>query len=90
MKMKSQLTIAALLFAGLLASGCSQQQAAGEQTAQQAAAPAAEAPKAPAAAPKAPAAPKGPVVPKVKAKGKFKGAVKQGAAEAAAMKQYKK
>ena len=90
MKMKSQLTIAALLFAGLLASGCSQQQAAGEQTAQQAA-PAAEAPKAPAAAPKAPAAaPKGPVVPKVKAKGKFKGAVKQGAAEAAAMKQYKK
>ena len=32
MNMKSQIAIAGLLFAGLLASGCSQQQAAGEQS----------------------------------------------------------
>ena len=40
MKMKSQLTLAALIMAGLLATGCSQQQAAGSQ--QQQAAPATE------------------------------------------------
>lgn len=87
MKMKSQLAVATLLFAGLLASGCSQQQAAGGDSAaaQQTAAPAE---KAPAAAP-APAA-KAPVVPKVKAKGNYKGPVKQSAADAAAMEQHKK
>jgi PBP1b-binding outer membrane lipoprotein LpoB len=87
MKMKSQFAIASLLFAGILASGCSQQQAAGEQTtsAQQTAA----APAAP-VAPVAPVAPIAPVVPKVKAKGNYKGPVAQDAASAAAMQQYKK
>ena len=87
MNMKSQIAIVGLLFAGLLASGCSQQQAAGEQStgsAQQTAeaAPAATAPVAPAA--------KAPMVPKVKAKGNYKGPVAQDASAAAAMQQYKK
>jgi len=82
MKMKSQFAIAALLFAGLLGSGCQQQQASGEQTAS--AQQTAEVP----AAPAAPAA--APVVPKVKAKGNYKGPVAQDAASAAAMQQYKK
>ena len=80
MNMKSQIAIAGLLFAGLLASGCSQQQAAGEQStgsAQQ-------------TAEAAPVAPVAPVVPKVKAKGNYKGPVAQDAAAAAAMQQYKK
>lgn len=93
--MKSQLTIAGLLFAGLLATGCSQQQAAGGQ--QQTAAP--ETPAAPAApaAPVAPAHPvapvrpaPAPVVPKVKAKGNYKGPVAMDPASKAALQQYQK
>ncbi len=92
MKMKSQLTIAGLLFAGLLATGCSQQQAAGGQ--QQTAAP--ETPAAPATpvAPAHPVAPvrpaPGPVVPKVKAKGNYKGPVAMDPASKAALQQYQK
>jgi PBP1b-binding outer membrane lipoprotein LpoB len=89
MKMKSQFAIAGLMFAGLLASGCSQQQAAGSQqlTGQQtqAAEPApapAPAVVAPAPRPMQPA----PVMPKVKAKGKYKGPI----AVNPAMKQYQK
>jgi len=88
MTMKSQFAIAGLIFAGLLASGCSQQQAAGSQ--QTAAAPAPVA--APAAAPvrHAPAAPtrRAPVVPHVKAKGNYKGPVAMDNASKAAMQQY--
>ena len=91
MKMKSQLTIAGLLFAGLMATGCSQQQAAGGQ--QQTAAPEAPAapaaPAAPHAAPVRPAAP-APVVPKVKAKGNYKGPVAMNPASKAALQQYQK
>ncbi len=92
MKMKSQFAIAGLLFAGLLATGCSQQQAAGSQ--QQQAAP--EAPAAPAPAPVAPVAPAprpvapAPVVPKVKAKGNYKGPVAMDPASKAALEQYQK
>lgn len=96
MNMKSQIAIAGLLFAGLLASGCSQQQAAGsqqtasaQQTQQAAETPVevAPAPVAPAPAPVAPAP--APVVPKVKAKGNYKGAVMMDPASAAAMDAYK-
>ena len=79
MNMKSQIAIAGLLFAGLLASGCSQQQAAGEQSTGSAQQTAEAAPAA-----------KAPMVPKVKAKGNYKGPVAQDAAAAAAMQQYKK
>lgn len=94
MNMKSQIAIAGLLFAGLLASGCSQQQAAGEGQSTSVAQQTAEAAAPAAAAPAAPAAPvaaaPAPVVPKVKVKGNYKGPVAQDAAAAAAMEQYKK
>ena len=90
MNMKSQIAIAGLLFAGLLASGCSQQQAAGEQStgsAQQTAADVVT----PAAEKVAPATRVvTPVVPRVKAKGNYKGPVAQDAAAATAMQRYKK
>lgn len=92
MKMKSQLTVAGLLIAGLLATGCSQQQSAGGQqvSATPAPAPAAEpAPVAPAPAPVVRPAP-APVVPKVKAKGNYKGKVQMDPASQGAMQQYQK
>ncbi|WP_154724441.1 hypothetical protein [Thiothrix nivea] len=90
MKMKSQMAIAGLLFAGLLATGCSQQQSTGgQQVAEPEPAPA-PAPVAPAPAPApAPVAP-APVVPHVKAKGNYKGPVSMDPASAAAMQQYQK
>jgi PBP1b-binding outer membrane lipoprotein LpoB len=89
MKMKSQFAIAGLMFAGLLASGCSQQQSAGSQqlTGQQA--QAAEPAPAPAPVVVAPAPrpmQQAPVMPKVKAKGNYKGPI----AVNPAMKQYQK
>lgn len=87
MKIKSQVAIAGLLFAGLLATGCSQQQSTGGQQVTEA--PAA----APVAAP-APVAPvrqaPAPVVPKVKAKGNYKGPVAMDPASQGAMQQYQK
>ncbi|WP_093068607.1 hypothetical protein [Thiothrix caldifontis] len=86
MKIKSQVAIAGLLFAGLLTTGCQQM---GQQTSQQAA------PEAPAVvAPAAPVAPvrqaPAPVVPKVKAKGNYKGPVVMDPASQGAMQQYQK
>ncbi len=97
MKMKSQFAFAGLLFAALLASGCSQQQAAGSQqtsSAQQATEAPVETAPAPVQAAPAPApAPvrvqPAPVVPKVKAKGNYKGAVQMDPASAAAMDAYR-
>ncbi len=85
MKIKSQVAIAGLLFVGLLATGCQQQSA--QQTAEvpaaaPAPAPAAQAPVAPVR--QAPA----PVVPKVKAKGNYKGPVAMDPASQGAMQQY--
>lgn len=105
MKMKSQVAIASLLFAGLLASGCSQQQSTAgsqqvtgsQQTQAAAPAPATPAPAvtAPApvakpapAAPRRPAAPR-PVMPKVKAKGHYKGPVDMDPASASALEGHK-
>lgn len=84
MKIKSQVAIAGLLFAGLLATGCQQQSA--QQTAE---VPAAAAPAPAAPAPVAPVrqAP-APVVPKVKAKGNYKGPVAMDPASQGAMQQY--
>jgi len=132
MKIKSQLTLATLIVAGMFAAGCSQQQAVGSQQTAKQAAPVEHAGKAaPVAAgacnPKAdkwchshPAIPgctnsithshqftdpnhkhayscKGgrhaghaPVVPHVKAKGVYKGAVSMDAGSRATMKQYQK
>jgi len=88
MKIKSQVAIAGLLFAGLLTTGCQQM---GQQTSQQATeAPAVVAPVAPApvAAP-APVRPApAPMVPKVKAKGNYKGPVAMDPASQGAMQQY--
>lgn len=87
MKIKSQVAIAGLLFAGLLTTGCQQM---GQQTSQQATeapaavAPAAVAPVAPAPVRPAPA----PMVPKVKAKGNYKGPVAMDPASQGAMQQY--
>lgn len=93
MKMKSQLTVAGLLIAGLLATGCSQQQSAGGQqvsaTPAPAPAPVAEPAPAPAPAPAVRQAP-APTVPKVKAKGNFKGKVQMDPASQGAMQQYQK
>ncbi|QQZ27257.1 hypothetical protein HMY34_05025 [Thiothrix subterranea] len=86
MKIKSQVAIAGLLFAGLLTTGCQQM---GQQTSQQATeAPAAEVPAAvaPAPAPVRPAP--APMVPKVKAKGNYKGPVAMDPASQGAMQQY--
>ncbi|WMP18507.1 hypothetical protein [Thiothrix lacustris] len=89
MKIKSQVAIAGLLFAGLLTTGCQQmgaQQSTGQQvTEAPAVAPAPVAP-APVAAPvrQAPM----PMVPKVKAKGNYKGRVVMDPASAGAMQQY--
>jgi len=84
MKIKSQVAIAGLLFVGLLATGCQQQSA--QQTAE---VPAAAAPAPAAPAPVAPVrqAP-APVVPKVKAKGNYKGPVAMDPASQGAMQQY--
>ena len=105
MKMKSQLTIASLMLVGLLATGCSQQQASGsqqmsagqQQQAAPAPAPAAPAP-APAPKPVAPAPrprpagkpPVAPKVPQVKAKGKYKGPVSMDPASKATMQRYQR
>lgn len=88
MKMKSQVVIAGLLFAGLLATGCSQQQSTGgQQVSEPAPAPA---PVVPAPAPVVPAPAPVPVVPHVKAKGNYKGPVMMDPASAATMQQYQK
>lgn len=105
MKMKSQFAIASLLLAGLVATGCSQQQAAGSQQMssgqQQSAAPApapAPTPAAPAPAPAPrsvapaprPSKPVAPKVPQVKAKGKYKGPVSMDPASKATMQRYQR
>lgn len=89
MKMKSQVAIAGLLFAGLLATGCSQQQSAGGQQVSETPAAAPAAPAAPAPAPAVRPAP-APVMPKVKAKGHYKGPVQMDPASKGAMQQYQK
>ena len=90
MKIKSQVAIAGLLFAGLLTTGCQQmgaQQSTGQQVTEAPAvvAPAPVAP-APVARPMRPA-PR-PMVPKVKAKGNYKGPVAMDPASQGAMQQY--
>lgn len=87
MKMKSQFAIAGLIFAGLLASGCSQQQSAGSQQTQ-AAEPAPVVTPAPAPAPRP--VQQAPVMPKVKAKGNYKGPVAMDPASKGVMQQYQK
>ncbi|HRJ51685.1 MAG TPA: hypothetical protein PLE99_02875 [Candidatus Thiothrix moscowensis] len=103
MEFKSKLTLAALICAGLFATGCSQQQAAGSQQtvasqqtacqpcdqAKPAPAPAKPAPVRPAPAPKRPVVP-APKVPQVKAKGNYKGAVQMDPASQATMQQYQR
>ncbi len=93
MELKSKLTLTALICAGFLATGCSQQQSAGAQqttSQQQTAAPA----PAPAPAPRHYAPPPRhqyvpPVkVPSVKAKGNYKGAVKMDQSSQNMMQQY--
>ena len=99
MELKSKLTIATLLVAGLFATGCSQQQSAGSQqtaSSQQTAAP--EPAPAPVARPPArrqappyrpPAVP--PVtVPPIKAKGNYKGAVQMDQSSRGMMQQYQR
>ena len=92
--MKSQLTIAGVLFAALLATGCSQQQSSQQSTPEAAAtAPAVEVAPAPAVVAPAPVvrpAPAAPVIPRVKAKGHYKGAVAMDANSRAALSQYQK
>jgi PBP1b-binding outer membrane lipoprotein LpoB len=91
--MKSQLTIAGVLFAALLATGCSQQQSSQQSTPEAAAAPAVEVAPAPAVVAPAPVvrpAPAAPVMPRVKAKGHYKGAVAIDANSRAALSQYQK
>ena len=97
--MKSQLTIAGVLFAALLATGCSQQQSSQQSTPETAVAAVEVAPApavvAPAPAVVAPApvvrpAPAAPVMPRVKAKGHYKGAVAMDANSRAALSQYQK
>lgn len=86
MKIKSQVAIAGLLFAGLLTTGCQQM---GQQTSQQATeAPAAEVPAAVAPAPAPVRQAPAPMVPKVKAKGNYKGPVTMDPASQGAMQQY--
>jgi hypothetical protein len=91
MELKSKLTLATLICAGLFATGCSQQQSAGaQQTQQQTAEPA----PAPAPAPRHYAPPPRhqyvpPVkVPSVKAKGNYKGAVQMDQSSQNMMQQY--
>jgi hypothetical protein len=91
MKIKSQVAIASLLFAGLLTTGCQQmgaQQSTGQQVTEAPAvvAPAPVAP-APVARPQVRQAPM-PVVPRVKAKGNYKGRVEMDPASQGAMQQY--
>jgi PBP1b-binding outer membrane lipoprotein LpoB len=91
--MKSQLTIAGVLFAALLATGCSQQQSSQQSTPEAAPAPAVEVAPAPAVVAPAPVvrpAPAAPVVPRIKAKGHYKGAVAMDANSRAALSQYQK
>lgn len=103
MEMKSKLTLAALICVGLLATGCSQQQAAGsQQVAQQQTCdcgkdkpvtpppvPVQPPVKRP-PPPVKPVTPVAPVVPPVKAKGNFKGAVKMDESSKAVMQQYQR
>ena len=89
MKIKSQVAIAGLLFAGLLTTGCQQmgaQQSTGQQVTEAPAVAPVPAAPAPVAAPvrKAPV----PMVPKVKAKGNYKGPVTMDPASAGAMQNY--
>ena len=92
--MKSQLTIAGVLFAALLATGCSQQQSS-QQSTPEAVAPAAPVEVAPAPAVVAPApivrpVQTAPVMPRIKAKGHYKGAVAMNPNSRAALSQYQK
>ena len=90
--MKSQLTIAGVLFAALLATGCSQQQSSQQSTPETAVA-AVEVAPAPAVVAPAPVvrpAPAAPVMPRVKAKGHYKGAVAMDPNSRAALSQYQK
>jgi len=93
MELKSKLTLAALICAGLFATGCSQQQATGSQqtTDQQTAEPAPV--PAPVQRPAPPYRP--PVVPSikvphVKAKGNYRGAVQMDQSSRDTMQQYQR
>ena len=90
--MKSQLTIAGVLFAALLATGCSQQQSS-QQSTPETAGPVVETAPAPAVVAPAPVvrpAPSAPVMPRVKAKGHYKGAVAMDSNSRAALSRYQK
>ena len=92
--MKSQLTIAGLVFAGLVATGCSQQQASQQSTPEVAAVTTTTTEVAPAVVAQPPAVVRpvqpAPVMPRVKAKGHYKGAVAMDANSRAALSQYQK
>lgn len=95
MELKSKLMLVTLLCTGLLAAGCSQQQATGSQQTAQNACPPCEQAKPPVPPPvvqrpPAPRPPAPPVVPKVKAKGNYKGSVQMDASSQGVMQQYQR
>jgi hypothetical protein len=98
MELKSKLMLATLLCTGLLATGCSQQQSmmGSQQTAQNTCPPCEQAkPPAPAPVVRRPPAPRPPpvapvIVPKVKAKGNYKGSVQMDESSQGVMQRYQR